>query len=207
MKKIFVGMLILTLLLGLGIVHAVDQEELDEAKALIDQQVSCTKLADEQLELIGEYYMEQIHPGEAHKTMHKMMGLEEGSETEEQFHINMAKTMYCDGFEGSGGMINYNSRVQGGRMMMPIGMMRNMMGGGMMGNGLGNYGSYGYTPWWTIAWYIFWIVIIALLIWFIYSFVIKREGSDNALQILKKRFAKGEIAKKQFEEMKKKLGE
>ena len=199
-------------LLGSNVVYAVNQEELDEAKALIDQQVSCTNLVDGQLELIGEYYMEQIHPGEAHKTMHKMMGLEEGSETEEQFHIDMAKTMYCDGSDGPGGMMNYNDRIQGGRMMMPIGMMRNMMGGsgGMMRNNLGNlgnYGSYGYTPWWTVAWYIFWIVIIALLIWFIYQFVIKREGSDNALQILKKRFAKGDIAQKQFEEMKKKLGE
>ena len=209
-EKTFIGTLILTVLLSLSVVYAVDQEELDEAKALIDQQVSCAKLADEQLELIGEYYMEQMHPGEAHKIMHKMMGLEEGSETEEQFHVNMARTMYCDESDGKDGMMKFNGRIQSGGMMVPMGMMRNMMGGGMMGGdlgNLGNYGSYGYTPWWTIAWYLFWIAVIVLLIWSIYHFIIKREGRDNALQIFKKRFAEGEIAQKEFEEMKKKIRE
>ena len=58
-----------------------------------------------------------MHPGEAHEQMHTMMGLQEGSETEKQFHINMAKTMYCN----ESGMMG----------MMP--MMNMMSNEGMMG--------------------------------------------------------------------------
>src|SRR3989344_7358511 len=93
-KTIFVFALIL--FLAAGFASAVSQEELNEAKSLIDSKADCKSLSNDQLEIIGEYYMEQMHPGEAHEIMHKMMGLEEGSETEEQFHRNMAKTLYCD---------------------------------------------------------------------------------------------------------------
>ena len=55
--------------------------------------------------------MEQMMPGEAHVRAHQMMGLIDGSEAEEQFHINMAKRIYCGENVGSG-----------------------MMGGGMRGN-------------------------------------------------------------------------
>src|SRR3989344_2614591 len=116
------------LMLALNLVNAITQQEINEAKGLIDSKVSCDKLTNGQLEIIGEYYMEQMHPGESHELMHKMMGLTEGSETEKQFHINMAKTIYCD---ESGGM-------------MDSGMMNMMMGGNMMGSGgmMGNYPSY-----------------------------------------------------------------
>src|SRR3989338_8251222 len=130
MKKMLL-VISLILLLSLSLVSAISQQEINEAKSLIDSKVSCDNLADEQLEIIGEYYMKQMHPGESHKLMHKMMGLEEGAEEEEQFHINMAQAIYCN--ENVGGMMNY------GRM----GMM-NMMGkdyddnknyGGMIGCG------------------------------------------------------------------------
>src|SRR3989344_5400896 len=112
MKEI-IFVLIVVLLLNLSFANAVTQQELSEAKGLVDSKIDCKILSDSQLEIIGEYYMEQMHPGESHELMHKMMGLKEGSEAEEQFHINMAKTIYC----GEGGM---------------MGMM---MGGNMMGSG------------------------------------------------------------------------
>src|SRR3989338_2163075 len=92
-KALFV---ISILLLSIGLVNAVSQEELDEAKGLIDSGVACNQLSNGQLEIIGEYYMEQMMPGEAHKRAHEMMGLTEGSEAEEQFHINLARRSYCD---------------------------------------------------------------------------------------------------------------
>src|SRR3990167_8469580 len=107
-----------------GLVSAITPQEIDEAKNLIDSKVDCKSLSDSQLEILGEYYMEQMHPGEAHELMHKMMGLQEGSDTERQFHINMARTMYCG---ESGGMMS------SGGMMGMMGMMMNMMGSGMMG--------------------------------------------------------------------------
>src|SRR3990167_8608770 len=131
------------LMLALNLVNAITQQEINEAKGLIDSKVSCDKLTNGQLEAIGEYYMEQMHPGESHELMHKMMGLTEGSETEEQFHINMAKTIYC----GEGG-------TMGG------GMMGMMMGGNMMGSGgmtgygmMGTYPTYyGYNSLLSIFW-------------------------------------------------------
>ena len=53
---------------------------------------------------------------------------------------------------------------------------------------------------------IFWVVVIALAIWGIMRLSRSRSGSkSNALEIVKERYAKGEINKEQFEELKKNL--
>ena len=112
MKKIILlSVLFLVLSLSISSVIAVSQDELNQAKVLIDSNISCNQLTNDQLEIIGEYYMEQMMPGIAHVRAHQMMGLTEGSEAEEQFHINMAKRIYCGENVGSG-----------------------MIGGGIMGN-------------------------------------------------------------------------
>ena len=114
--------------------HAAD---FNETKRLIDSNVACDELTDEQLEEIGEYYMEQMHPGDAHEFMHQRMGLVEGSETEEKFHIDLAKTMYCG--ELSTGMMGTG---MGGMMGSAGSGMMGAGGAGMMGAsysyGLGN---------------------------------------------------------------------
>ncbi len=104
--------------------------ELEEGKALVDAEVDCAALDDEQLEAIGEYIMEVMHPLDAHDAMHQMMGLEEGTEEHELFHIALAERMYC----GSSG----------------YGYGMGMMYGGMMGSGYGMMdswqdSSYAYT--------------------------------------------------------------
>ncbi len=156
----------LVTLFMIGLVSAITEQEINEAKSLLDSKISCDNLTDEQLEIIGEYYMEQMHPGEAHKLMHKMMGLEEGSETEKQFHISMAKTVYCG---ESGGMMNSGTGGMMSSGMMGSGMMsmmggRNMMGyggyGGMMGSG------YGWG--WSIFGVINYLLIVALVVAAIY---------------------------------------
>ena len=126
---------IIFLMLSFSFVLA-DMDDLDEAKKLIEQKVSCDELTEEQLEAIGDYYMELMHPGEAHEAMEEMMG-GEGSESLRQVHLNMGYRFYCNknlGLSGMGsGMMN---------MMMGGG---NMMGSGMMGNfGYGMMGSFGY---------------------------------------------------------------
>lgn len=112
MKKIiYFSVIFLVLSLSIASVYAVTQEELNQAKALINSNISCNKLSNDQLEIIGEYYMEQMMPGEAHKRAHEMMGLKEGSEAEEQFHINMAKRSYCGeniSIMAGGGMMGNN---------------------------------------------------------------------------------------------------
>ena len=259
-KILFIIVIVLSLFVSL--VAAVSQKELDGAKKIIDSNATCDKLSNENLELIGEYYMEQMMPGEAHKRAHEMMGLEEGSDAEEQFHISMAKRMYCNESAGIAGMM-------GGRMMGGN-MMNNMMGGGMMnmmGNNMMNFGkypyNYTYSNSWDILWIIIWAAIIISVFWFIYKYSKKenekspwlwiliaavvlliifggfggygmmgfgflfmlifwgaiiwiivtlinsaqsnKKDDSDPLTILKKRFAKGEITKKQFEKIKKEI--
>src|SRR3989338_538475 len=128
MRKIFFAMVVI-LLVNISFVSA-HEHNFAETKPLIDLGISCDKLTDEQLEARGDYYMEQMHPGEAHEMMDQMMG-GEGSDSLKQVHIQMAKRIYCN--EDVGGM---------------MGMM-NMMGSGMMGN----YPAYyGYNNFWNVLW-------------------------------------------------------
>src|SRR3989344_1414370 len=130
MKKIMLVFGIFLLSISLVLANGDHQSEIEEGKKLVDTGISCDKLTDEQLESIGEYYMEQMHPGEQHEAMHKMMGMEEGTEYHEQVHVNMARMMYC-GESGMGsGMMN--GGMMGGNMMGMMPMMMNMMGGNMM---------------------------------------------------------------------------
>jgi len=49
---------------------------------------------------------------------------------------------------------------------------------------------------------IFWILLIAAVIWVILKLVNK---NDSSIEILKRRYAKGEINKKEFDKLKKDL--
>ncbi len=64
------------------------------------------------------------------------------------------------------------------------------------------YYGYGGLLMWLIL-----LVFIALVIFFIFSSkkYVKRDEGETALEILKKRYAKGEISKQEFEKMKKDL--
>jgi len=152
MRKIFF-VIIVVLLANIGLVYA-HEHNFAETKQLIDSGISCDKLSDEQLEAIGDYYMEQMHPGEAHETMDEMMGGED-SESLKQVHINMAKRLYCN--EDVGGMM-------GGGMMNMMG--NNMMGSGMMGNW--GYG-FGYWNFFNILYAVLFIGLIVL----VYLWIIK----------------------------------
>lgn len=102
------------------------ESKIEEGKILAESNISCNELSDEQLEEIGDYYMEQMHPGEAHEYMDRMMG-GEGSESLKQVHINMAKSIYC---KESSSMMGMMSGMMGSGGMMG----NNMMTRGMMGN-------------------------------------------------------------------------
>ena len=191
MKKKILILVIFLLSIAIVLAQESHDSEIEEGEKLVESKISCDKLSNEQLESIGDYYMEQMHPGEAHEIMDNMMG-GEGSESLKQVHINMARRLYC------------NDNVYIGYGMMGSGGMMNMMGRGMMGSYPANYdySNYGY---WNIFWILLFVATIFLIVWIIHRFGIKETASETPLNILRKRFAKGEITKKEFEDMKKEL--
>ena len=200
-KRCFIIFLIV--IFSAGIVFSAS-DEFAEAKKIIDAKTPCVQLTESQLEGLGDYFMEQMHPGQAHEAMDKMMG-GEGSQSLRLMHIAIAKRIYCNEVTDAA---NY------GMMGTTIGLnyrgMMNLVLGNNLGYGtMGNYG-YGYWGFWSVLWILFCIGMIALIIWLIYKFIkfiIKNEASEAPIEILKKRFASGEITKKQFEQMKKGIRE
>ena len=155
MKRIFIGFLVLIIVLFSSIGYAA--EDFAEAKKLIDAKTPCSKLTENQLESIGDYYMEQMHPGEAHETMEKMMG-GEGSESLRLMHIAMAKRLYCNDINSS---INYGFN---GMMGMKNGGMTDMMENGFGTKVMGNYGYWGFYNFLTIVLFVGLIILVYLWI-------------------------------------------
>ncbi len=60
-----IGLIIGLLLICINGVFAHEHSDFSEAKELIESNVSCDKLSDEQLEVIGDYFMEQMHLGKS----------------------------------------------------------------------------------------------------------------------------------------------
>ncbi len=184
------------------------QAEEQEGKNLLDQLKSktttCQKLTDDNFEKIGEYFMGQaIGDISRHIQMNNMMKSMMGKQGEEQMHIVWGKRGGCDP----------NAPMP--QNMMNSGMMSMMMGGGMMGGG-GNpmmgYGGWNNMMGWGfgIGWVfmiIFWVLIILGVVALIRYLAKSGPDKENKspLDILKERYAKGEIGKKEFEEKKKDL--
>ena len=144
------------------------------------QNLNLTKINDTQWESLGDAVMEIQHPGQAHEIMDQMMG-GEGSDSLKQMHINMGK-----GYLGYSGNYRY----------------------GMMGNfGSNPMGVYGWG-FGFVTMILFWELIIfgvVLLLKWILGKGKNQTQEKSTLDIIKERYAKGEINKKEFEEMKKDL--
>ncbi|MEK6951122.1 MAG: SHOCT domain-containing protein [Nanoarchaeota archaeon] len=223
-KITLVAGILMMLLLSLVAAHvetepkAEQQEAIEAGEALVEKKVDCKDLNNEQLESIGEYLMEIMHPGKAHHLMHEQMGIEEGTEAEDEFHVNMAKSMYCN----ESGMSMMNGGMMSGGNMMGAGGGENMADMNSMMGGVGNMGiGFGSGAGWSwlmlIVGIVFWLAIVVaviLLIIWLYRQVsgktitgrIGEEARESPLEILQKRFARGELTPKEFEAMKKELG-
>lgn len=157
------------------------------------KQLECKGLTDNQYGSLGEYFMGQsIGDTQRHEAMNQMMISMMGEEGEEQMHIAMGKRLSgCDP----------NAQVpSSGVGFMP--MMWMVKGGGnpMMGWGFGILG-------WLFM-IIFWVLIIlgvVALIRYLSSSGKSGDKEKTPLEILKERYARGEIDKKEFEEKKKDL--
>ena len=115
--------LVAILFVNIWFISAHGEETFAQAEEIIKQKLSCENLTEEQLEILGDYYMEQMHPGELHEIMDERIG-GEGSESLRQAHISMGLAFYC-----------------GEHQYMSIGMMNLMMGRGTTGYAgmMGNY--------------------------------------------------------------------
>ncbi len=166
------------------------QQEEQEGKKFLDnlsnKAVACSKLKDADFEKIGEYFMGQsIGDTSRHIAMNEMMKSMMGQQGEEQMHVTWGKRgSGCD--TGTKG---------GGNPMMGYGW-NDMMG-------WGGLGILGWIP--MIGFWLLLILGIIALIRYLRGSA-KTFGRDKTpLDILKERYAKGEIDKKEFEEKKKVL--
>lgn len=182
------------------------QQDEQVGKKLVDQlnnrQITCQKLTDEDYEKIGEYYMGQsIGDVARHTQVDKHMQAMMGEQGEEQMHVVLGKR--------SSGCQPDATPSRSGTSFTP---MMWMMGGGgnpMMGfsgwnNMMGGWGGFGIFGWLFML--IFWALIILGIIAIIrYLSTTGKKESRSPLDILKERYAKGEMSKEAFEEMKKDL--
>ncbi len=187
--------------------HTTREEQ--EGKILWDKlqakEIACADLNDEQFGVLGEYFMGQM-AGNSHAAMNAMMIQAHGEDGEEQIHIVMGKRL--SGCDTSAAF----SAISGGWMPM-----MNMMWGGwsspfnsdnstnnMMNFGFGPFGGFGWI--FMILWWVLIIAgIVALIKWLTSQSHSARNHEKSALDVLKERYAKGEIDKKEFEEKKKDL--
>lgn len=182
------------------------QAEEQDGKKLLDQlenkTTTCQKLTNDNFEKIGEYFMGQaIGNTPEHIQMNNMMKSMMGDAGEAQMHIVWGK-------RGSGCNTNasYPQNNTGFTPMMWMlgGGVNPMMGYGGWNNMMG-WGGFG-LGW--IFMLLFWVLIIlgvVALIRYLGNSGKAPKGHKTALEILKERYAEGEIDKKEFEDKKKDL--
>ena len=172
---------------------------------LQSKEVACADLSDEDFGALGEYYMGQML-GDSHEAMNEMMIQMHGEEGEEQIHVVMGKRLSgCDTSASvpgiSGGWMPMMNMMWGG-WSSPFG--GNNSTNNMMNFGFGPFGSFGWI--FMILWWGLIIAgIVALIKWLTSQSRNSHRDGKSALEILKERYAKGEIDKKEFEEKKKDL--
>jgi len=184
--------------------HTAREEQ--EGKELWDKlqskELTCADLNDGDFGVLGEYFMGQMM-GDSHAAMNAMMIQMHGEDGEEQIHVVMGKRLSsCD--------ITSAALPAGSDGWMP--MMQMMWGGwsSPLGNNatnnMMNFGGFGFFGWiFMLLWWALIIAGIVALIKWISGQTKSGAGGKSALDILKERYAKGEIDKSEFEEKKKAL--
>lgn len=167
------------------------------------KELGCQDLSDDEFGALGEYYMGQML-GDSHEAMNEMMTRVHGEEGEEQIHIVMGKRLSgCDTsavfFTGGGGWMPMMQMMWGG-WSSPLGA--NQTSNPMM-NFDYEYGAFGWLL--MLLWWVVIIVAVVALVKWLTNQSKNDASGKSALDILKERYAKGEIDKNEFEEKKKNL--
>lgn len=191
------------------------------------QQIDVEKVSEKQLENLGKALSKYYHPNpKEHKYMQEMMGGKNSPSLKSMYQ--MMGYRYLQGKRAYYGKKEYPMSFgfrQRGYHMRAMRYNNNDYTNHSMGRGPGfGYHRMGYGPrdhynggmsffhrgfGGGILFWILLIIIIAGLFFIIQKVAKNKEGfstkSDNALEILKKRYAKGEISKEEYEEIKKEL--
>lgn len=184
--------------------HTLREEK--EGKELWDKfqakEITCASFNDEQFGVLGEYFMGQMM-GDSHAAMNALMIQMHGAEGEQQIHIVMGKRLSGCGTSvalplGSGGWMPMMNMMTGS-WSLPLGLNQtnNMMN---FGFGFGFFGWLLMILWWVLII----AAVVALVKWLANQFYGGVSGK-TALDILRERYAKGEIDKQEFEEKKRDL--
>ncbi len=196
---------------GTNIINSDGHTAREEAKGKVvwekfqAKQTTCADLSDEDFEVLGEYFMGQM-TGASHEAMNNMMIQMMSEEGEGQMHVVMGKRL-----SGCDTSTAYPSQGIG---FMP--MMQMMMGGwsspfgsnqtnnSMMNFGFIPFGGFGWI--FMILWWVLIIIgIVALIKWLMNQSRGSHDHEKSPFEILKERYAKGEVDRKEFEDKKKDL--
>ena len=176
------------------------------------EEMACDSLTDENFEALGEYFMGRM-AGEGHAVMNAHMEAMMGKEGEEAMHEILGRRMSgCDpnaeypstygvfGMTPMGGMGRGSFALwqeNGSAPFGVTGMMNPMMNFG------GGFGALGFA--FMLFWWILVIVAIAALLKWIFGQFAGKESQNRAIDILKERYARGEISKEEFEAKKREI--
>lgn len=87
-----------------------------------------------------------------------------------------------------------------------------LLGGGVMGVGMMGWGWGGFSPWWSAMMMLFWLLVIGgvvlLVVWLLHQGAPASAGpigERRALEILRERYARGEISREEYEQMRRDL--
>ena len=164
--------------------HTASEEVEGEAiwEKLQAKEVECQDLTNDNYAALGEYFMGQsIGDTQRHAVMNQMMTSMMGEKGEEQMHVVMGKRL-------SGCGVGF----------MP---MMGYYGNSMMG-GWNGFGLLGWLPM-LIFWALLILGVVALIRYL--ARLGQTREDKTPLDILKERYARGEINKKEFEEKKRDL--
>lgn len=168
------------------------------------KEIACADFTEEQFGVLGEYFMGQM-TGDSHAAMNAMMIQAHGQDGEKQIHIIMGKRLSsCDtsavASAISGGWMPMTNMMMGG-WSSPFGF--NQANNSMMNFGLTPFGWFGWI--FMILWWALIIIVVITLVKWLASQFKGGTSNKNALDILKERYVKGEIDKREFEEKKRKI--
>lgn len=177
---------------------------------LQSKELTCKDLSDDNFGTLGEYFMGAML-GNSHAAMNAMIIQMHGEDGEEQMHVVMGKRLSgCDTSAalpaGSGGWMPM-MQMMGGGWSYPFktNQSGNYMMWGISNNPMGwGFGAFGWI--FMVLWWVLIIAgIVALIKWFTVQYRGRHGRGRSALDILKERYARGEIEKKEFEEKKRDL--